>query len=358
MRRDWVMVALLIPAVILEAIFRTDLDWWLFAMVFGLLPLFLLPWRRTHPLLVVAIGFVMHVAGDIALLFGAENSAILVASLWVLVLPYALVRWGSGKEAMLGLAVVVATHVHSFEGPLTALIGVAIMLLPAEIGYAVRHGTISRSRRMDEVRLREREQLARELHDTVAHYVSAIAIQAQAGQAVAATNPAAASQALVVIEEAASRTLAEMRTMVGALRQGEEPDLAPQRGVADIRELTATAGNIPVVDVDLSGDLDGLRPSVEAALYRIAQESITNALRHAHRPTRIEVAVSGDDEAVTLTVNDDGDVTPLSTSHGIGFGLDGMTERVALLGGTLAAGPSSDKGWTVTARLPKYAVTR
>ncbi len=358
MRRDWLVVALLLPAVILEAIFRADLDWRLFAMVFGLLPLCLLPWRRTHPLLVASLGFVMHVAGDIALLFGANNSAILVSSLWVLLLPYALIRWGSGKEAMLGLAVVVATHVHSFEGPLTALIGVAIMLLPAEIGYAVRHGTMSRSRRMDEVRLREREQLARELHDTVAHYVSAIAIQAQAGQAVAATNPAAASEALVVIEEAASRTLAEMRTMVGALRQGEEPALVPQRGVADIRGLTATAGNMPVVDVDLSGDLDDLRPSVEAALYRIAQESITNALRHAHRPTRIEVAVSGDDEGVTLTVNDDGDVTPLSASHGIGFGLDGMTERVALLGGTLAAGPSSDKGWTVTARLPKYAVTQ
>ena len=70
------------------------------------------------------------------------------------------------------------------------------------------------------------------------------------------------------------------------------------------------------------------------------------------------MAVSGDDEAVTLTVNDDGDVTPLSASHGIGFGLDGMTERAVLLGGTLVAGPSSDKGWTVTARLPKYAVTQ
>ena len=87
---------------------------------------------------------------------------------------------------------------------------------------------------MDQVKVREREQLARELHDTVAHHVSAIAIQAQAGRTLAASQPGAALDALEVIEEVASRTLAEMCVMVGVLREGEEPDLAPLRGVAAI----------------------------------------------------------------------------------------------------------------------------
>ena len=109
--------------------------------------------------------------------------------------------------------------------------------LPAALGAAMRYRTRSRLRESDQVRLREREQLARELHDTVAHHVSAIAIRAQAGRTVAASRPDAAVDALEVIEEAASRTLAELRALVGALRDGEEADLAPQRGVADIARL-------------------------------------------------------------------------------------------------------------------------
>ena len=114
-------------------------------------------------------------------------------------------------------------------------------------------------------------------------------------------------RALEVIEEAASRTLVEMRAMVGVLRDGEEPDLAPQRGVADIERLARDAAHGPRVDVQLSGDLDELRPSVGAAMYRLAQESITNALRHARHATRIDVRVAGEDDCVRLTVRDDGD---------------------------------------------------
>ena len=102
------------------------------------------------------------------------------------------------------------------------------------------------------------------------------------------SDPAAALDALAVIEEEASRTLTEMRAMVGALRQGEEPDLAPQRGVADLQRLASGPAERPRVQVELSGDLDGLGPSVDAALYRLAQESITNALRHARHATRVQ----------------------------------------------------------------------
>ena len=117
--------------------------------------------------------------------------------------------------------------------------GSAFFLLCGALGASVRYRTGSRLRERDQVRLREREQLARELHDTVAHHVSAIAIRAQAGRTLAATRPEAAVDALEVIEEAASRALSELRAIVGALRDGDEADLAPQRGVADLARLAA-----------------------------------------------------------------------------------------------------------------------
>ncbi len=104
--------------------------------------------------------------------------------------------------------------------------------------------------------------------------------------------------------------------------------------------------------MELSDDLDDLRPLVEAAIYRIAQESITNAVRHARHATRINVCVAGDDECVRLMVRDDGDARSTDRSSS-GFGLVGMTERAKLLGGTLEAGPGPDTGWTVNAVLPK-----
>jgi len=145
--------------------------------------------------------------------------------------------------------------------------------------------------------------------------------------------------------------------MVGALREGEEPDLAPQRGVADIERLAGTAGDSPRVDVELSGDLDDLRPSVGAAIYRLAQESITNAVRHARHATRIKVCVTGDDDSVRLTVADDGDAGSTGRSSS-GYGLVGMTERATLLGGTLEAGPGTERGWTVDAVLPRAGSAR
>jgi signal transduction histidine kinase len=224
------------------------------------------------------------------------------------------------------------------------------------LGVAMRYRSNSLLREMDRVKLREREQLARELHDTVAHHVSAIVIQAQAGRIVAASKPDAALNTLEVIEEAASRALAEMRVMVGVLRESGEPDLSPQRGVADIERLAHSVGDRLAVDVELSGDLDDLRPSVEAAIYRLAQESITNAQRHARRATRIKVI--GGDDWVRLTVCDDGDSRLFDAGSSSGFGLMGMAERAKLLGGTLEAGPSPDRGWAVTAVLPKSGAAR
>ena len=359
--RDWALVALLVPTAILEGLLREDVAWRPVALVLALAVVVLLLWRRTHPLAVVVAAFGSVTVVSAAALFGAHEPVGLDTTAFVVLLPYSLFRWGSGREAGIGLAIILIADVVGIAsdspGVADALFGSMFLLFPAVLGASVRFRATSRLREFDQVKLREREQLARELHDTVAHHVSAIAIQAQAGRTVAGTDPEAAVRALAVIEEAASRTLAEMRTMVGALREGEEADLAPQRGVADIERLARDAAHGPRVDVELSGDLDALRPSVGAAMYRLAQESITNSLRHARHATRIDVSVCGEDDCVRLTVRDDGDASTAGRNSS-GYGLVGMTERATLLGGSLEAGPAPGRGWTVSAVLPRIGSTR
>jgi signal transduction histidine kinase len=357
--QDWTLVAALAAVAVVEAVFRDGLVWRPLVVVLGVVPLFTLLWRRSHPLTAVVLAYGFHAVVEFAPVFGEHHHGdrTLYSSAFVLLLPYSLARWGAGREKLLGIAFVIGSHVVTgFEG----LVGViemgaalAVLLLPAALGAAVRYRSAVRVREVDQVKLRERGQLARELHDTVAHHVSAIVIQAQAGRTVATSDPAAAVEALKVIEEEASRTLAEMRTMVGALREGEETSFAPQRGVADIERLAERAGDSPRVEVAPSGDLTDLTPSVDAAVYRLAQESITNALRHARRATRVLVAVAGERDCVRLTVTDDGDVGPAGLNGTSGFGIVGMTERAELLGGTLHAGPNHERGWTVTAVLPR-----
>jgi len=354
--RDWALVAVLVPTAVLEGLLREDLTWPAVAVVLALVAVVTLLWRRTRPLLAVAVAFGSFTAGAVAALVWAGEPVGLDTSICVLLLVYALFRWGAGREIAIGLAIILAACVAGiaadFTGVLDAVIGVVFLLFPAALGASVRDRVSARHREIDQIKLRERQQLARELHDTVAHHVSAIAIQAQAGRTVAAGRPDAAVRALEVIEEAASRTLDEMRTMVGVLRDGDEPDRAPQRGVADIERLARDAAHGPRVEVELSGEFAALRPAVGAAMYRLAQEAITNATQHARHATRIDVRVDGEDDCVRLTVRDDGDAGSADGSRS-GYGLVGMAERAALLGGSFEAGPGPGRGWTVSAVVPR-----
>ncbi|HWM08257.1 MAG TPA: histidine kinase [Solirubrobacteraceae bacterium] len=351
--RDWALLAVIATGAALETIFREDLIWRPVGLVVCVALSVTLLWRRTQPLLATAVAFGGTTVLDTAArLFADEPTAFLLSSGFLLLFPYSLLRWGSGRDAAAGMCLVVGLQIltEGAAGNVGDLIaGVAFFLLSGAIGASVRYRTTSRTRERDQVKLREREQLARELHDTVAHHVSAIAIRAQAGRTLAATQPAAAVDALEVIEEAASRALTDLRAIVGALRDGDEAELAPQRGVADVARLAADGLQ---VDVVLAGDLDGLQPMVGAAVYRIAQESITNAVRHARHATRIDVRVTGERDCVRLAVLDDGEP---GAAQPPGYGLAGMTERAALLGGTLEAGPGPGRGWLVTATLPRTA---
>jgi signal transduction histidine kinase len=353
--RDWVLVGALMVAALLEGVFRDDVAWRPFATILAIGLALVLLWRRTQPLACVVVGFGTAMALGLATLAGGAPNVGLDTMVYVdLLFVYALVRWGSGREIVIGLTVVgvaaVIGTVAAYTGPADVIGGFGILTAAAAGGAAFRYRAESWRRALDQIRSQERVGLARELHDMVAHHVSAIAVQAQAGRTLAGKRPEAALEALAVIEGEASRTLAEMRAMVRVLRDGAPTEYTPQPGVADLASL-GRSEPVPVVDVEVPGDLDELPLQVDAAVYRLAQEALTNALRHARNASRVEIRVVEGGGRLRLRVTDDGQIDPARpASHG--FGLLGMTERVQLLGGTLRAGPTPGGGWTVDAELP------
>jgi len=348
---DWALVGALLVTAAGEAIFRPDVPARPLATVVALLVIPVLLWRRTHPLLATAVGFGGAMVLLIPTILDDVADVGLDCMLCVLLLPYALYRWASGPEALVGTAIIAVPASLGLvtSGTREDVIGGTTVLVAAfALGAAMRYRAVARQREVQQVRTLERGDLARELHDTVAHHVSAIAIQAQAGRAVAAIDPASAVEALTVIETEASRTLYEMRTMVRVLRDGEAVDYAPQRGISDLDELTRMS---PVVQVHRGGDLTTLPQPVEVAVYRICQEAVTNAIRHSLNATAVTVGVTGDIGVVRLRVHDDGEATRPATT--VGYGLLGMAERAKLLGGACQAGPDPVGGWTVEATLPR-----
>lgn len=345
------------PSAVLEAVLRPDLPWPAISVIVGVGLVPTLLWRRTRPLLMVAI---VGITGLATLLTGDDSPAMYTMAC-LLLLPYSLFRWGSGREAVIGLTILLANAciavISDYTGPADAIGGFAVLLSTIALGGAFRYRARARTRELDQVKLFERERLARDLHDTVAHHVSAIAIRAQAGLAVSASQPGAATEALRVIESEAARTLTEMRAIVGVLRRNQPADLAPSPRITDLEKFASRARASPSVGVEILGDLDGLPPSVHAAIYRLAQESVTNARRHARHATRIEVRVTADDASVHLRVSDDGDTSLAGPAASPGHGLTGMIERAHLLGGTCVAGPDPHRGWTVTAVLPRTGGT-
>jgi signal transduction histidine kinase len=352
--RDWALLGVLVAVALVEGVLRPDLPWRpvSVAVTVGLLSTVL--WRRTRPLLTVAIaiggcGVLQAVTG------GTVPRDYVLAS--VVILVYSLFRWGSGREAVSGSVIVLATLAVSVsvagDGLAQVAPGAAAIVAVAALGVAFRYRAMARARELDRVKLLERERLARDLHDTVAHHVSAIAIRAQAGLAASPSQPDAAADALRLIEAEASRALGEMRAMVRVLRRSQPADPAQSPSIADLGQLAGRSRGGPAVDVEVAGDVDDLSSAVVSAIYRLAQESVTNARRHARHATRIEVRVAADERSVRLRVSDDGEAGHPRSNGSPGYGLTGMTERAGLLGGICEAGPNPDRGWTVTAVLPR-----
>ncbi len=356
-RLDWLLVGVFAAAALVEGIARPDLAWRPLVTVLALTLMPALLWRRSHPLMAALAGW--GVAGLLSVLQLTEHANLgLYSMMAVLILLYSLVRWGSGREMVLGTAfvtVVVALGMYASSAGWADIFGGSVLLLLfVALAAVFRYRADLWHRQQREIRNQERVGLARELHDTVAHHVSAIAVQAQAGGVVAGIEPEKAAEILAAIESEASRTLAEMRSMVRVLREEEAVAYSPQLGVADLPAL-ARADATPTVEVSLDGSLTRLARPVDAALYRLAQESLTNAVRHARSATRVGIDVRREGDAVRLRVSDDGQTEP-GPAPEPGFGLLGMAERAQLLGGSLSAGPGPEGGWVVEAVLPVEAL--
>ncbi|MFN3258160.1 MAG: sensor histidine kinase [Ilumatobacter sp.] len=201
----------------------------------------------------------------------------------------------------------------------------------------------------------ERSRIARELHDVVAHSVSVMVIQAAAARRSLHTSPDAAEQALNNIEDTGRQTMNELRGILGVLRRSDPAsasgvDLDPQPGLPELSHLLHIGDGLPV-EVSLSGDLDDLPPSVSLTGYRVVQEALTNVRRHAGEVTRVEVDVARHDDHVDICIVDDGRGAASGHTEP-GFGIVGMSERVAAVGGTIKVGWRTGGGWQVIARLP------
>src|SRR3954454_15888387 len=226
---------------LLEGVLRDHVAWRPFATIVAVGLALVLLWRRTQPLACVVVVWGTALGLGLASLAGGAPNVGLDTMIYFLVFVYALVRWGSGREIVIGMTVVLVAVIVGITadstGPADAIGGAAVVAAAAAGGAAFRYRAESWRRALDQIRSQERVGLARELHDMVAHHVSAIAVQAQAGRAMAGQRPEVGLEALAAIEGEASRTLAEMRVMVRVLRDGAPAEYAPQPGVSDLVSL-------------------------------------------------------------------------------------------------------------------------
>ncbi|MFB4304233.1 sensor histidine kinase [Actinomadura sp. NTSP31] len=279
--------------------------------------------------------------------------------------------------------------------PLTVLLGVAVLTIPLRwspmgalvftaplgitvavalgVGLYLRAVDARRARSLAAARRDERLELARDLHDFVAHHVTGIVVQAQAArfaaQVGAAQSPDQLDTMFAGIEKAGTEALTSMRQMVGLLRdaqhtsapdgeafgsggaQAGEPATRPVGDLSRLRDLVAGFRHPPAT-LALAPDLGALPPEVAASVHRVVQESLTNVRKHAADAGSVQVAVARvDGGSVEVSVRDDGQGRGRRLPSS-GFGLAGLAERVDALGGRLHAGPLPQGGWEVVASLP------
>ncbi len=265
-----------------------------------------------------------------------------------------------------GVAVNFALITKSTSNPVNGAFTALVQLTVWVIGDGVRrqraYAARLREQLLQHALTEQRLEIARELHDVVAHAMSVVAVQAGVGSHLIATRPDEAAKSLGAIEATARAALSETRYLLSALRNdGHDPaSLTPVPGISSVGGLikqVTEAG--PPVSLRIEGQPRALPPTLELSAYRVVQEALTNVVRHAGRSASAEVVISYEDGGVLVTVTDNGcGPGPAQNSHGPGHGLTGMRERISLLGGELRAGPRREGGYQVVARLPAPAGTQ
>ncbi|WP_433335806.1 sensor histidine kinase [Spirillospora sp. CA-294931] len=283
------------------------------------------------------------------------GTAISLVSLFVVALR-------CSRRITLGVGIISVAGVFLVDGG-SAPGATALLLVPLLIGYAIRQRQTSRRElaaqarrhREAEAVLKERQRIARELHDVVAHHMSMIAIQAEAAPYKVEDVPDETRRDLAEIRSTALDALTEMRRILGVLRSEDGADTAPQPSLARLDELVANArGAGLTVDLRAAPDLPDLPSGVGLTAYRILQEALSNAMRHAPGSKVVIEIVPADGILRMSVINGparDGHAKAPSPP-GQGHGLVGMRERAAMLGGELTAAPTPEGGFAVTATLP------
>jgi signal transduction histidine kinase len=320
-----------------------------------------LAWRRVHPAAAALAGTVVWFIPTHGFLFlGYVVAVLLYFSVGNEIRRLPVVVTVTGVGTLLGVVATLLTD----QPPPTALGSALAITAPAAAGRIVAHqrAQTARLHELTEQLVRERvtaEQvavaeergrIARELHDVIGHDVTVIVLQADAAAAALQKAPQLARAPVAAIRDAAADVLTEMRSVLGVLRAEPGQRLRPQPGLADLPALVEEARRAgEPVTLELAAASRPVPATVQLAAYRLVQEALTNARRHA-RGAAVQVHVEVDRDAVVVRVLDSGGRA--EQTNGAGFGLVGMRERVRLLGGQLETGQRSGGGFAVSARLP------
>lgn len=346
-----------------------------------LMPVAVLPlaWRRHAPLVVL-----VSVLAGVSVLGAVEPSGEWVVPFAsVLVALYSVAAYTDRRRAVIGLALVLlffasGTVLDNLKDPgrrpLGDLVYMTVLNTSAwATGRIVRRWREQalmleqRTAELEQERAwreqaavaEERNRIARELHDVIAHSVSLMVVQAAAAEQMLATDPPRAREPIVRIQESGRQAVSELRRLLGILRPGEEEaSLAPQPTLRALPAMVERARDAGLVaDVRVEGEARDLAPGVELVAYRLVQEALTNALKHAG-PTSAHVVVRyGDDRLDIEVTNEPGRDRNGTSANGTGHGLSGMRERLALYGGALEAGPW-EGGFAVRAHIPLTGTPR
>ncbi len=327
-------------------------------------------WRRRHPVAtfaVLAVVALVQWAADVRLL---ADVALLIALFAVFERSSARVNWLAAL--VLGLGAVLADLRWERPGDRVQTLMLLTVTAAAALfaGIAVRNrrtalaAAIERGERLERERHQqalldlaaERARIAREMHDIVAHGLSVMVRLSDAAVAKLPVDPARSSSVMAQVSATGREALEDMRRLLRVLRtEGDGVALRPQPGVAD---LDALFQQVRATGLDIEPTVTALPPGlgrdVELVVYRTVQEALTNVIKHARQPTRVQVTLTGGPEQIVIEVADDGaapsacPARPAADRHG----LTGMTERVAAYGGRVQAGPGPVRGWCLRASVP------
>jgi signal transduction histidine kinase len=328
-------------------------------------------WRRRNPMLVLAL-----VEGSLLVRALAVRPDLRAGALPLIIAVYTVAATqprsvsfrAAAVVAGLNAAVLGAEYIAGNWAGLGDIVFYAVLVSAAwavgdNIGTrrAYLAGLVERAERLERERetatqqaaLEERTRIARELHDVVAHHVSAIAVQAGAAEEIAERDPVRAREVLATIQATSRQALTEMRALVGVLQDEPGPAFAPAPHLSDVEQLAAQSRAAGLdVRLRVDGTPRALPEALDLSAYRIVQEALTNTLKHAGA-ARVDVTVRYGQDSVELVIEDDGHAgaspEPLP---GAGRGLVGMRERVALFHGRLELGRASAGGFRVHAVLP------